>query len=372
VLDPARAFFDSVAPIAHIEEVSALGRIFRGDTGIRLPPNPDRVTIHYTATNAFELERTRSQYLLDGVDPGWIDGNTPRVATYTQLGPGNYRFRVRAWNEDGVPSAREAVMSFRILPAWYQMIWFRAAELLLAIAAVAMAGIALQLRRNRLATERMRVQFETTLAERTRIAGELHDTLLQGFTGLVLRLEGFRLRLARSSPRDAADLAGILTSVDDALLEARQSVWDMRSPSIDKKDLAEALESTAREAMIDTAMQLHFEVSGVRRTLSSPLEATMLYVGREAVRNAVLHASAGAIDVALLYTPREVRLAVSDNGVGVSGAHLDRASTTGHFGVLGMRERAARVGGALDIASAPDTGTTITLTLREIGDSPTG
>jgi signal transduction histidine kinase/ligand-binding sensor domain-containing protein len=372
VLDPARALLDSIAPTAHIEEVSALGRVFHGDTGIRLPPNPDRVTIHYTAMDAFAFERTRSQYLLEGVDPAWIEGTTPRVATYTRLGPGNYRFRVRAWNEDGVPSAREAVMSFRVLPAWYQMLWFRAVELLLAIAAVAMAGIALQLRRNRLTTERMRVQFETTLAERTRIAGELHDTLLQGFTGLTLRLEGFRLRLAKSSPRDAVDLAGILTSADGALLEARQSLWDMRSPSMDRKDLAEALEIAAREAMIDTPMHLHFEVSGLRRILSPALEATMLYVGREAVRNAVLHASASAIDVALLYTPHNVHLAVSDNGVGVSGAYLDRATTTGHFGVLGMRERAARVGGTLALVSTPGEGTTITLALRGNSEVPSG
>ena len=98
----------------------------------------------------------------------------------------------------------------------------------------------------------------------------------------------------------------------------------------------------------------------------------MLFVGREAVRNAVLHASASAIDVALLYTPCEVRLAVSDNGVGVSGTHLDRASTTGHFGVLGMRERAARVGGTLDFVSTPHEGTTITLMLRDIRDIPIG
>ena len=364
VFDPARAFFDSVAPIAHIEEVSALGRVFRGDSGIRVPPKPDRVTIHYTATNARALERTRLQYLLDGVDPGWMDGAVPRVATYTQLEPGKYRFRVRAWNEDGVASAREAILSFRVLPAWYQMIWFRAAEVLLAVAAAAMGGIALQLRRTRLATERMRVQFETTLVERTRIAGELHDTLLQGFTGLLLRLEGLRLRLARSSPPDAADLASILGRADGALLEARQTLWDIRSPSTDKKDLAAALEIAAREAVIDTPLQVHCSVTGSRRALPSPLEATILHIAREALRNAVLHASASSIDVALHYTPNAVRLVVSDDGLGVTRAHLDYASTAGHFGVVGMRERVARVGGTLDISSAPRQGTTITLTLR--------
>jgi signal transduction histidine kinase len=201
---------------------------------------------------------------------------------------------------------------------------------------------------------------EGILAERARIAGELHDTLLQGFTGIVLQLESMRNKLASSS--DATTLTRILSQAHDTLRETRQMVCDMRVPDQEAKDLGYVLQETV-SAMTHGAVELRCVVKGAKRPLSPVAEATLLRVGREAVANAVKHAGARTVDVELTYDADTVRLAVRDDGRGANCTQLECADVRGHWGVFGMRERAKRAGASLHIRSAPGEGTHVSLSL---------
>ncbi len=206
----------------------------------------------------------------------------------------------------------------------------------------------------------VRARCEGILAERTRIAGELHDTLLQGFTGIVLQLESLRNKL--TSPLQAAALAQLLSHAHDTLRETRQMVCDMRAPEQDARDLATTLHE-AVSAMVGDAAELRCVVNGARRRLSPAVETTLLRVGREAVANAIKHAGARTVNVELTYEADAVRLAVRDDGRGANRTQLDCADARGHWGVFGMRERAKRAGAALHIRSAPGEGTHVSLSL---------
>ncbi|MBC7841699.1 MAG: hypothetical protein H7099_05280, partial [Gemmatimonadaceae bacterium] len=150
VVDPAAVPVNPMPPPVHVEEVVIGGHEMAASDLSRIAPNPDRVEIHYTAASLRMPERVRVQYRLDGVDRDWVDGSVPRTATYTQLRPGSYRFRVRAWNEDGVPSTGETVRAFTVLPAWYQTRWALALAVLAAgaVGAAGMGAVA-QARRRR-------------------------------------------------------------------------------------------------------------------------------------------------------------------------------------------------------------------------------
>ncbi|HEY4305493.1 MAG TPA: histidine kinase [Gemmatimonadaceae bacterium] len=360
ITDPSRDVSDHFVPSAHVEEIDDGDRVFR-DTSIAIPPNPDRIGIHYTVTNLFMPERTRIQVMLDGVDRSWVEGNAARVATYTQLRPGKYHFRVRGWNGDGIATPAEARLAFVVLPAWYQSLWFRVAAVLAAIAAIVTATISHQRRRTRDATDRIRAQFETTFAERNRIARELHDTLLQSFAGIVLQLDAIRQHQVETHDPHAADLAQILMTADAALVEARQSVWDMRGGVVGDASLDDAIQSMCRTALAGAPIELQCTARGTARTVAPHVEAAVLHVSREAVRNACAHADCRTISVDLTHREEALTLCVHDDGIGIQQHQLAQAAHNGHFGIVGMRERAAQVGGTVEIHSEPGMGTTIEL-----------
>ena len=206
---------------------------------------------------------------------------------------------------------------------------------------------------------------DATLAERVRVAGELHDTLLQGFTGVTLQLQGVLQRWRTEGRPDAAvnadELSRVLALADETLREARQAVWDLRASEGDGDDLAGALEGAARRAIGSTSAHLRFEVTGERRPVPPAIEMAMVRIGREAVFNAVKHAQSPTIEIRLCYEPSSVSLVVRDDGRGLPSGDVDATVGDGRWGVIGMRERARRVGGTLEITSAPNLGTTLSL-----------
>jgi signal transduction histidine kinase len=270
---------------------------------------------------------------------------------------------LRAWNVDGVPSTHDETVRFRVLPAWYETSWSRGGGVLLFALACVAGALGVQRRAAQRSAAMLRSQFEATLAERSRIARELHDTLLQEFTGVTLLLEAFGEKLSRS--RDAAldELPRILTLAERSLSEARQSVWDMRSPTLDGKGLAEALEELGRAAAPKGTTHLRCTVSGAGRALQPRIETTVLHIAREAIRNAVKHAQAQTVDVELTYGADRVTLAVSDDGIGMTEDRPEEASKDGHFGIVGMRERAASAGGSLVVTGIPGKVTRVELVL---------
>jgi signal transduction histidine kinase len=201
-----------------------------------------------------------------------------------------------------------------------------------------------------------------TLAERIRVAGEVHDTLLQGFTGVTLQLQGAVQRWAVDGRKEAADeLSRVLVLADETLREARDAVWDMRASEIGQGDFAGALEAAVRRAIGASPTHLQFVITGERRPLAPASQMALVRIAREAAFNAVKHAQPPTIDVHLSYEPSSVRLDVRDDGRGLTSGDVDAAASTGHWGVAGMRERARRAGGTLEISGAPGQGTALSV-----------
>jgi signal transduction histidine kinase len=216
----------------------------------------------------------------------------------------------------------------------------------------------------------LQARFAAQLEERTRLAREIHDTLLQGFTGVSLQLLAAMGR--RNDPAQFAKaLSEVLALAQKTLADARQAVWDMRPPALEQSDFAEALESALARSVAGMPLKLDYRVRGVPRTLAPELETVVFRVAQEAVTNVVKHAAAHRARVTLSYEDRSVRLTVADDGTGFT-VDPDRRTYAGHWGLLGMRERASQHRGKLMVRSAQGAGTTIMLRLpsRDVQRAP--
>jgi signal transduction histidine kinase len=208
------------------------------------------------------------------------------------------------------------------------------------------------------------VRVKAILAERTRIAQELHDTLLQGFTSIGLKLDALASSLPSSLAATKEQLQKILERSDEYLIEARRSVWELRSPSLEKfGDLSQALKKVSERALQGTDIQLHFMSNGTARTLAPIVESNLLRICEEAVANAAKHARPTQVEVTLEFNSKDVQLRIRDNGCGFdpkSGGN----SADGHFGLVGMQERAKTMAGRFSLNSRPGAGTEIVVTVQ--------
>lgn len=362
-VDPRRIRRNTIVPPIHVRALEANGRRYAGSARIDLPPRTSALAIAYTATSLSIPERVRFRYRLVGSDTTWQDVGTRREAFYTNLGPGSYRFRVIAANDDGLWNQEEAAIDVVIPPTFIQTKAF------LALCALATAGVIglLAIWRHRRVAAAIRARFDVTLAERTRIAQELHDTLLQSLTGVALQVHA-ALRILGTRPQEAAEiLKGVEDTANVSAREARHMVWEMRAPELDMSDLPDALASVARDAIAAKPIAFHLAVRGERRRLPHPVEVTALRIGREAILNVVRHASARMVEVTLDFDTRALNMRVRDDGRGMSHTDREAARSDGHWGIVGMRERATRVGGTIDLTSAPGGGTVISVVLPTDG-----
>ncbi len=247
--------------------------------------------------------------------------------------------------------------------AWYQTIWSRYVLILIICVAGATGAVLVQRRRHLLAQQALRSRYDATLAERARIAQDLHDTLLQGFTGITIQLRAIQRVSSRRPSEGAAALETVLASADSTLREARNAIWDLRAVELDGRDLAEALERAATTATAGTPIHLTFKVQGDRRRLSEASEMAALRIGREAVANAVKHAQATRVEVVVTFGGSALELRVCDDGIGFSPHTLSKGAEGKHLGLTGMRSRAEHAGGALKIAPGELGGTIVTATL---------
>ncbi|HYE75042.1 MAG TPA: histidine kinase, partial [Blastocatellia bacterium] len=297
-------------------------------------------------------QRVAYKYKLEGFDQDWIDAGTRRVAYYTNIPSGNYRFRVIAANNDGVWNEVGTQFDFYLKPHFYRTWWFYS----LCLVGLALVGIGWYRARVR----RIEKQFSAVLAERNRIAREIHDTLAQGFAGISVQLELVARMLATSPERAKTHLDQARSLVRDSLSEARRSVWDLRSQALEGSDLPSALSETARRLTADTNVQAQVQVNGTYRELSRTLEDNLLRIGQEAMTNAIKHAQAQHLYINLKFEPKHLRLSVRDDGRGFDEA-TRLGSRNGHFGLLGMKERAEQIGGHLSVNSRPNEGTEIVI-----------
>jgi signal transduction histidine kinase len=294
------------------------------------------------------------RYLLEGFDHEWIEAGTRREAFYTNLPPGNFRFRVTACNADGNCNETGRAIAFTLMPHYYQRVWF------LPLCACSLALLGWMVYRYRI--RGLREQFALVLAERSRIARELHDTLIQGFSGIALQMQALAVDLPTPELRSKID--GIIHDTGDCLRETRRSVAGLRSvPSgSPSSGLSAALEQAARQITETKDVRLKLRLGSGPRNLSAEVEYNLLRIALEAVSNSVKHSGARTVEVALNCSAEQVRLSIKDDGSGIV-REGNGAPRLGHYGLIGMKERAAQIGADLQLASEPGRGTTVSVLL---------
>ncbi len=363
VIDPRNlGRYDAPLPVL-VETVRIHGRELAPSDVAAVPAGTSDLEIDYTATALSSAERIQFRYRLEGVDTTWREVGTRRRAYYTGLGPGSYRFLVSANSGDGHWYTTGASWSFRVLPAWYQTGWFRALVILLIGGLGGLVVFLIQRRRHGRAQAELKHQYEIAMAERARIADDLHDTLLQGFAGVNLQLTAAELALPEHPEVAAATLARVQHLTEESLREARERIWEMRETAAASDDLAAALEMLARDRTVGMPIAVVVTTSGSPGRLPRSLGDAAFRIGREAIVNVVRHAGASRIEIHLDFRESTFGLEVRDDGRGLSSIEADEARKRGHFGLGGMRDRAIHLGGRCEVRPRPGGGTIVALQL---------
>jgi signal transduction histidine kinase len=376
VIDPHRIPFNKLPPPVHIEQVVADRKVYWQNLSVdasssrssssqpRLPPLVRDLMIDYTALSFVAPERVLFRYKLEGRDPGWQNVGARRQAFYNDLPPGNYRFRVAACNNSGVWNEAGTFLDFSIAPAYYQTIWFR-------VSCVAVF-LALLWALHRLRLRRLAYQFnmrlEERVSERTRIARELHDTLLQSFQGLMLRFQTVGEMLP-ARPLDAKNaLEGALDRADQAISEGRDAITDIRASTLASRDLEKSITALmtnlSEELAADNGRSATFRVlvEGTPRAVRPTLQDEIHRIARESLRNAFRHAQAAHIETEITYG-ESLRLRFRDDGKGIDRSVVEHGGRSGHWGLPGIRERAKQIGAQLTVWSELGAGTEVELSI---------
>jgi signal transduction histidine kinase len=353
-IDPNHLLRNSVPPSVYIRSIESGAAVYSQSDEIKLAPRTTNVHLEYTAPNLSIPERVQYSYKLEGSDKEWQNAGARREAFYTNLGPGHYNFRVIACNENGVWNNVGATVNFTIAPAWFQTYWF------FALCASITCFIAWTLYRVRLrqVAQAMSVRFDDRLSERTRIARDLHDTLLQTIQGSKLAAES-ALKHSGDPSRMHSALEQLSVWLGRATEEGRAALNSLRTSTTETNDLAEAFRRAIEECRIENSMECSFSVIGDTREMHPIVRDEVYRIGYEAIRNACVHSQASKLQVTLTYA-EELGVRVSDNGVGIDPSVADRGKDA-HFGLQGMRERAARIAGKLTVTGSPASGTEVKL-----------
>ena len=355
-IDPGGLAKNPVPPPVYVEEVRADRKNYAVGGLVRLPARSRDIEIGYTALSFAIPQRVLFRYRLDGRDQEWQDAGTRRQVFYSDLPPGPYRFHVTASNNDGVWNEAGTSLDFSVDPAWYQTRWFQAA-----CVAVFLAVIwGLYRYRLRHIAHEFNVRLEERVGERTRIARDLHDTLLQSFQALMLRLQVVDDLLPEGKAKE--QLEQTLQRADQAMAEGRSAVYDLRSSSTVANDLAQAVRGLGDELATQDSAAFRLVVEGPARDLHPIIRDEVYRITREALRNVVSHAHAHHIETEITYGERAFRLRIRDDGEGIPPEILEEGRP-GHYGLPGMRERAKQIGGKLDIWSGTGAGTEIELSI---------
>jgi len=368
VIDPRRLdrrefSFNKLPPPVHIEQITADGKTYDPAGGLRLPPLVRDLSIDYTALSLVVPEKVHFRFELEGQDQDWREVVNDREVQYSNLAPGKYRFRVTACNNSGVWNEAGTFLDFSIAPAYYQTSWFR---LSCVAALVTLLWALYQLRLRQLARQ-FNMRLEERVNERTRIARELHDTLLQGFHGVLLRFQAATNLLPKRPDEARKTLESAIDQAAQAITEGRDAIQGLRSSTVVANDLALAINTLGEElAAAETnpsAAEFNVVVEGTPQVLHPILRDEVYRIAAEALRNAFRHAQANRIEVEIRYDERQFRSRVRDDGKGIDPKNLDEGSRSGHYGLRGMRERAKLLGGKLTVWSELDSGTELELSI---------
>ena len=342
----------------HIPPPTVIERFTVDDTDLSIasneqsiPPGHSRFVFDYAGLSYVAPSKVRYRYILEGFDKQWTQAGSRRTAYYTNLPPRHYRFRVQAANNDGIWNETGAALAFYVQPPFYRKPWF----LLLCIALIAAIATLLY----RLRVRRLRSQFEAVLAERNRMAREIHDTLAQSFVGVSVQLELASQLLTQSQiPAAHQQLDRTRTYVREGLAEARRSIWNLRAITA-QHSLPTRLTQLIEKSNTDH-LRATLNIGGTYRPLAPAVEDEVLRIAQEALTNTTRHAQATQASIDLRYHSARLTLTITDDGRGFESTDSSLPAK-GHFGLQGMRERAAQINAQLTIESAPGKGTIITL-----------
>lgn len=348
-VDPAHLPINRVPPLMAIERFSVDDKTQSGPSSLKIPPGSRRFAFDYAALSFSAPNKVRFRYKLDGFDHSWIDAGAQRSAYYTNLSPGRYTFLVTGCNNDGVWSEAPASLAFQLQPYFYQTIWFY----FFLVVAATLLGYWIYMWRVRQVESR----FKAVLAERNRIAREIHDTLAQGFVAVSVQLQLVGRMLSQSSDAARQHLDEAQELVRAGLDDARRAIWELRSQNAENQDLASQLLQTAERVTASSGIKTQVQVHGIYRPLPAPVESELLRIAQEAVTNVVRHANATHIEILLNFTPRTVKMTIVDDGHGFVANAPSLAD--GHFGITGMKERAQQIAGSLTVTSRVGEGTQV-------------
>jgi signal transduction histidine kinase/ligand-binding sensor domain-containing protein len=353
-VDPDHLALNSVLPPVHVEGIVADHRNYLLQDGLRLPPLTRDVEVDYTALSFMAPQKVRFRYKLEGRDTGWQDPGIRRQAFYTDLRPGKYTFRVIACNNDGVWNEEGATLNFAVSPAWYQTNRF----LVLCLFTTILMFWALYRLRVRQVARTISARFDERLAERTRLAREIHDTLVQTIQGSKMVADD-ALDEATDFPRMRQAMERLSVWLGQATDEGRAALNSLRTSTTQTNDLAESFRRALNECRIQGFPDTVFVAEG-KATEMHPIVRDEIYrIGYEAIRNACQHSEGTRLEVQLSYL-QDLTLRITDNGKGIA-SDVAAQGKDGHYGLQGMRERAGRISGSLSLKTSPDSGTEIEL-----------
>jgi signal transduction histidine kinase/ligand-binding sensor domain-containing protein len=363
--DPAWSLHESRPISVRIESIAAAGKVLHANGSLRIPARTHNITFQFSGASLDSPERIWYRYLLEGADRTWSDPVQMRRVSYSNLHFGTYRFRVIASLDGILWNGPEADATLSIDQAFWETWWFRTASVLL----VALIVLSLfRLRMVRL-SHQLNSRFQERLTERTRIAQELHDTLLQSFQGLMLRFQIVDSMLPAEPDEAKATLEDALERADNALAESRDAIQNIRPSSTPHPNLSRALAVVLEEVQgaFPTGNQhrptCSIVVEGREQELREYVMMEICRIVREALRNAFQHAQASHVETEVSFRDMELRLSLRDDGRGIDPSVLNNGSRSGHWGIVGMRERAARLGAQLNFWSKPGAGTELELTV---------
>jgi ligand-binding sensor domain-containing protein/signal transduction histidine kinase len=358
VFDPERITVNKRPPPVTVEKMLFDQTAFDQLNNLRFPAGKGDLEIHYTALSFVAPEKIQFKYKLEGYDDDWIEPGTRRVAYYTNVPPGNYRFRVAAANNDGVWNDEGAVLAFSIAPAFYQTTWF------LLLCGAGVAGLFLMGYRWRVhqVRERMAMQFEERLSERTRIAQELHDSLMQGFVSVSMQLSVAVDNLPKESS-SKNHLTRVLELMNQVRDEGRNTLRGLRSANADNTgSLEQALSDIKQDFTAREPAEIRLIIEGLPRPLLPLVRDEAYQIGREALLNAYRHSKAKNIEIIVEYCTKNLKLRIRDDGKGIDPQVLQNGRD-GHWGLIGMRERAKKIESELKVWSRVGAGTEVELTV---------
>ena len=360
VIDPLRGDGNQALALPQVEEVSVDGVPRELNQLTRIPPSPQKITISFVGLGLAIPERVHYRYKLDGVDRNWSEPTESRQVVYTRLHPGSYRFHLLAANDKGEWSASEVAIPFTIEPAYWQTAWF---QFTCALLLVLLLWGSYRLRLLQI-TRQLNVRFEERLTERTRIAQDLHDTLLQGVLSASMLLHVAADQVAEESSAKPM-LQRIINLMSQVTREGRTTLKGLRSQTSETRSLEEAFGSIPEETAWTKTIDYAVTTQGTPRALHPASRDEIYRIGREAVVNALRHADAKRIVVHLNYTSSHLLLLVADDGCGIPSQTL-ASGRDGHWGLQGMRERAQELSGKLNFRTHRGVGTEVILIIPSV------